>query len=67
MSSRATKRFVTVAMHIGKVVILGSWIVGVVHEEYVHYHPIGDLLLSISPGMECSRLGALGVQYCLEA
>jgi len=35
---------------------------GVVHVEYVHYHPIEDLCLAISLGMEGSRIGELGVQ-----
>ena len=53
--------FITM-LHIRKTLILVSWMLGVVHAEYVHYHHVDDLCLAISLGMECGRLGELGVQ-----
>ena len=44
--------FAMTMLHIGKALILGSWILGVVHVEYVHYHSIDDLCLAISLGVE---------------
>lgn len=53
---------VTVVLHIEKDLILGSWILGFVHVQYVHYHPIDDFYLAISLGMECNQLGELCIQ-----
>ena len=40
---------------------------GVVHAEYVHYHPINELRLAISLGMEGNQLDDFGVQQFPEA
>lgn len=48
------ERSVITMMHIGKDHIPSSWIVGVVHAKYVHYHPVDNLYLTIILGMECS-------------
>ena len=51
--------FVITALHIGKTLILGLWLLRVVHAKYVHYHPINDLCLAINLGMEGSRVREL--------
>lgn len=56
------ERFIVTVLHIWKTLILGLRMLGVVHVECVHYHPIDSLRLAISVGMEDSRFGELGVQ-----
>jgi len=60
--SREMERFIITVLHILKNLILGSRMLGVIHVEYVHYHPIEDLRLAINLGMEGSRLSELGVK-----
>ena len=54
--------FIVTVLHIWNTLIPCSRMLGVVHVEYVHYHPIEDLYLSISLGMGGIRLGELSVQ-----
>ena len=56
------ERSIIIVSYIGKNLILGSWMLGVLHVEYVHYHPIDDLCLDIILGMEGSELGELSLQ-----
>lgn len=48
------ERSIITALHLWKTLILGSRMLGVVHVEYGHYHPIDNLHLAISLGMEGS-------------
>ena len=61
-TSRAIESYVVIVLHIGKTLILGSWMLGFVQAKYVHYHPIDDLPMVMILEMEGSRLGELGVQ-----
>jgi hypothetical protein len=39
-----------------------AWVLGIVHAQDMHYHPIDDLSLAICLGVEGSGIGELGVQ-----
>lgn len=62
-TSQAIERYFIVVLHIGKALIPGSWMLGAVHAEYVHYHLVYNLCLAISLVMECMRIRELSVQY----
>lgn len=47
VTSQAIESFAITLMHKGKALIQFLWILGVVHVEYVHYHPVDDLFLAI--------------------
>jgi hypothetical protein len=49
-------------LNIGETLIPCAWILGVVHVKDMHDHPIDDLCLAISLGVEESGFGELGVQ-----
>ena len=54
--------YVVVVMNIRKTLILGAGVLGIVHAQDVHDHPVDNLGLAIHVGMEGSRVGELGVQ-----
>jgi hypothetical protein len=62
MASRAMESSIVVVLKIGETLIPFAWILGVVHAQYVHDHPIDDLCLAIILGVEGSGFGELGVQ-----
>jgi hypothetical protein len=49
-------------LNIRKALIPCAWILGFVHAQDIHGHPIDDVCLSISLGVEGSGFGELGVQ-----
>jgi hypothetical protein len=53
---------VVVVLNIGKTLIPGVGVLGIVHAQDVHDHPVDDLGLAIHLGVEGSGLGELGVQ-----
>eukprot|EP00253_Pinus_taeda_P014891 PITA_14891 len=55
-TSRDMESSVINLFHIGETLIPGLWMLGVVNAKYVHYHPIDNLRLAISLGMEGNRL-----------
>jgi hypothetical protein len=59
---RAMECFVVVVLDIRKALIPCAWMLGVVHAQEMHDHPIDDLCLSISLRVEGSGFGELGVQ-----
>jgi hypothetical protein len=52
---------VAVVMNIGKNIIIGAGVLGIVHAQDVHDHPVDDLGLTIHLGVEGSGLGEIGV------
>jgi hypothetical protein len=48
-------------LKIGKTLILGVWVLGIVHVQDGHDHPVDDLGLAICLGVEGSRIGNIGV------
>ena len=67
VTSRDMEKSVIIVLLIGMSLIPCSWMLGVVHAEYVNYHHVDELCLAVSLGIECSRHGELGLQYCPEA
>lgn len=63
MINRSMESYVITMLHIANALIPSPWMFGVVHEEYVHYHPDEYLCLAIIMGMECNQLGEVRVQY----
>ena len=53
-------------LYIGEALIPCAWILWVLHAQNVYNHPVDDLYLAISLGMERCGLGELGVQHWLE-
>jgi hypothetical protein len=53
---------VVVVLNIGKTLIPGVGVLGIVHVQDVHDHLVDDLGLAIRLGVEGSGLGELGVQ-----
>jgi hypothetical protein len=53
---------IVIVLNIGKTLILGARVFGIVHVQDVHDHPVDDLGLATHLGVEGSRLGELGVQ-----
>jgi hypothetical protein len=49
-------------INIGNTIILGVGVLGIVHVQDVHDHPVDDLGLDIHLVVEVSGLGELGVQ-----
>jgi len=47
-NNRAMERYVITMLDLWKTLTLDSRMLGVVHAEYVHYHPIDDLHLAIN-------------------
>jgi hypothetical protein len=54
--------FVIVAMNIGKTLIPCVGMLGIVHVQDMHDHPVDDLSLAIHLGVEGNGFGELGVQ-----
>jgi hypothetical protein len=52
---------VVVVLNIGKNLILGARVLGIIHAQDVHEHPVDNLSLVIRLGVEGSGLGELGV------
>ena len=52
---------------IGKALVPCSWMIWIVHAQNVYIHPVDDLCLAISLGMESCGLSEIGVQHWLEA
>jgi hypothetical protein len=61
-TTQAMEIYVVVVLNIGENLIPCAWIIGVVHVQYMHDHPIDDLCLANNLGVEGSRFGDLGVQ-----
>jgi hypothetical protein len=53
---------IVACVNIGKTLILGVGVLGIVHAQDVHDHLVDDLGLAIRLGVEGSGLGELGVQ-----
>jgi hypothetical protein len=49
-------------LNIGKTLIPCAGVLGIVHAQDMHDHPIDDLSLAICLGVEGSGFGELGVQ-----
>jgi hypothetical protein len=47
-------------LNIGKTLILGAWMLGIVHVQDMCDHPVDDLGLAICLGVEGSGFGELG-------
>jgi hypothetical protein len=62
MVGRAMEGYVVAMLNIIKSLIPCVWILGVVHVKDMQDHPIDDLYLCISLGVEGSGFGELGVQ-----
>ena len=54
--------YVVVVLNIGNNLILGAWVLGIVHAQDVDDHPADNLSLDIHLGVEGSGLGELGVR-----
>ena len=54
-------------MNIGKTLILGARVLGIVHAHDVHDHLVDDLSLVIRLGVEGSGLGEIDIQKRPEA
>jgi hypothetical protein len=54
--------YVVVVLNIGKTLIPGAEVLGIVHVKYVHDHLVYNPGLTIHLGVEGSGLGELGVQ-----
>jgi hypothetical protein len=59
--------FVLNMLKIGKTLIPCAWVLGIVHAQDMHDHPIDELGLAICLGVEGSGFGELVVQRCPEA
>jgi hypothetical protein len=53
---------VVAMINIGKALIPSVGVIGIVHAQDVHDHPVDELGLAICLGVEGSGLGELGVQ-----
>ena len=53
---------IVVVLNIGKTLIIGVEMLGIVHVQDMHDHPIDDLGLAICLGVEVSGFGELGVK-----
>jgi hypothetical protein len=53
---------IVVVLDIRKDLIPCAWILGVVHVQDMHNHPINDLCFSISISLEGNGFGDLGIQ-----
>jgi hypothetical protein len=53
---------VVIVLKIGKTLIPFVWMIGIVHAQDMHDHPVNDLGLTISLGVEGHGFGELGVQ-----
>ena len=62
VASQAMDIYVIDVIHIGKTLIRCLWMLGVLHAQYVYYHPIDNFCLTISLRMECSGIDLLSVQ-----
>ena len=62
MVSGAMESHVLTMLNIGENLIPCTWMLRVVHVQYVHNHPIDDLCLVICLGVEISGFSELGVQ-----
>jgi hypothetical protein len=54
--------FVVIVLNIGKTLIPCAWMLGIVHVQDMHDHPIDDLGLAICLGEEGHGFGEHGVQ-----
>jgi len=63
VTSWAMESFVLVMLKRGETLIPCSWMIGVLHVQYVHYHLVDDLCLPIILGVEGSWLGELGIHH----
>ena len=57
------KSLVVAVLNIGEALVPCVWMLLVVHAQNVYDHPIDDLCLAISLGMESCGLSELGVQH----
>jgi hypothetical protein len=65
---RAMECSIVVVLDIRKALIPCAWILGVLHVQEMHYHPIhDDLCLSTSMRVEGNGFGELGFQQRIEA
>jgi len=62
MAVRAMEGYVVAMLNIRKALMPCAWMVRVVDAQDMHDHPIDDLCLSISLGVESSGFGEVGVQ-----
>ena len=62
MAGGAMENHVVTVLNIGKTLILGTWMLRVVHPQDVHNHLIDDLYLVVGLGVESSGFSELGVQ-----
>jgi hypothetical protein len=62
MVGGAIESYVVVVLNIGKNLIPGTQMLRVVHVQDVHNHPIDDLCLAISLGVESTGFSELDVQ-----
>ena len=53
---------VVVVLNIGNTIIPGAGVLGILHVQDVHDHPVDDLGLAICLGVEGSGIGELSVQ-----
>jgi hypothetical protein len=54
--------FVVIVLNIGKNLIPCSWMLGILHVQDMHDHPLDNLSLAICLGVEGRGFGELGVQ-----
>ena len=57
------ERFVVVVLYIGEAFIPCAWMLQVVHAHNVYEHPIDDLCLAISLGLESCGHSKFGIQH----
>ena len=58
---------IVTVLNIGKTLILCAWMLGIVHAQDMHDHPVDDLDLDTQLGVEGRGFGELGVQSSPEA
>jgi hypothetical protein len=61
VANRAMEGFVIAMLNIWKALIPSTWMLGVVHAQDLHNHPVDHFHLSICLGVKGSRFGQLGV------
>lgn len=67
VSSQGMESFVIAMLDIGEAFIPCVFMLRVLHEKDLHDHPIDDLCLTISLGVEGHGISEIGIQHRLEA
>ena len=67
MASWVVESPIITMLYIGEALIPCAWMLWIVHVQNVYNHPVDNLYLAISLGMESYGLGDLGVQHWLVA